>query len=147
MIARMQVNSIWFCILGLVHPIHALVGLYISRQIPKFDQLTEKVNIKTSEQLQFRSTIRNLPLAYKSVFWDIYEPLQTPLKVYTISSLVCLILDCLGALVFLIFCAKREWAQAGVYFCQLLIVSIYFYLDVMLFINGAKLFLRLPQQF
>lgn len=57
---------------------------------------------------------------------------------------MCLVIDCLASLVFLIFCAKREWARAGVFLFELLIVSVYFYLDVMVFLNGVKWFFKLP---
>ena len=59
-------------------------------------------------------------------------------------SIICTVIDCLAALIFLIFCGKNEWARAGVFFFQLLVVSIYFYLDVFLFLTGAKWVLRLP---
>ena len=34
MIARPQASSLWYMILGLIHPIRALIGLYIVRLFP-----------------------------------------------------------------------------------------------------------------
>ena len=35
MVARMQANSVWFLIIGIVHPARALIGIYISRSVPR----------------------------------------------------------------------------------------------------------------
>jgi hypothetical protein len=43
MVARTQANSIWFDILGLVHPIRALVGFYIYRMLPQTESLIKSV--------------------------------------------------------------------------------------------------------
>lgn len=34
MVSRSQVNSVWYHVLGLVHPVRAVIGFYLSRQIP-----------------------------------------------------------------------------------------------------------------
>lgn len=39
MVGRMQVNTIWYQVLGLIHPIRAFLGLYIARMIPTFSEL------------------------------------------------------------------------------------------------------------
>lgn len=78
------------------------------------------------------------------MLWTSYDPMQVPLKVYAISSFVCVLIDILAALIFLIFCGKNGWAEAHVYFFQLMIVTIYFYTDMFLFFTGTKWALRLP---
>jgi len=133
-------------VLGLVHPLRAIVGLYLSRSIPQFEELTREAEIRGPEQLEFKSTKKNLPEIYKHILWTSYEPMQLPLKVYAVGSLVCMVIDILAALVFLIFCGKMEWQRVSVFFFQLLIVTVYFYLDIYLFLTVAKWMLRLPNE-
>lgn len=39
LVARMQVNTIWYHVLGLIHPLRAFLGLYIARMIPTLSEL------------------------------------------------------------------------------------------------------------
>lgn len=56
-----------------------------------------------------------MTVSVKSLIVERYEPVELPLKVYSIASLVCLVVDLITTLVCLIITSKKEWAIAMVY--------------------------------
>jgi hypothetical protein len=78
-------------------------------------------------------------VSVKSQIIERYEPIEFPLKVYSVASLVCLVIDLITALVCLIIAAKKEWAVSMVYFTQLLVVTVYFYMDCAVLLTGVKM--------
>lgn len=54
MIARPQASSLWYVIVGLVHPIRALVGLYLVRLLPQSQDFFSKMQISGNKQLSYK---------------------------------------------------------------------------------------------
>lgn len=68
--------------------------------------------------------------------------MEFPLKIYSITSAVCLVVDCVATIVALAGCGRQE--VPGVYVMQLLIVTVYFYTDIFLFLYGLLFTVKLP---
>jgi hypothetical protein len=89
--------------------------------------------------------IKDFPQKVKATLLRHYESAEVLLKIYNLASIVCLVIDLLSALVFLVMAGKQENSLA--YLSQLFIVTLYFYADVFLIFYMIKLFLELPKDY
>lgn len=108
MIARPQAGSLWYMILSLIHPIRALIGLYVVRLLPQSQDFFSKMQISGNKQLSYKQTIDYLSKNSRMVILDYYHLLELPVKIYTLATLICVVLDVLAALIFLIFEGKKD---------------------------------------
>lgn len=56
-LGKIQVNTVWFQILGLLHVVRALLGLYIARNLPRFNDLTMQAQLKGDMQLGYEDCV------------------------------------------------------------------------------------------
>lgn len=93
--------------MGLQHPIRAILGLYIARQVPRDlrDLMDEK---DVGGQIQkkdwsYQAVTSKVPDLFKEGLLRFYSSFELELKVYSILTLTCYLVDLLANLVFLIF--------------------------------------------
>ena len=79
----------------------------------------------------------------KMIILDFYHYMELPAKIYTLVTLVCIALDLVAALIFLIFEGKKD-GRGVIFLAKHFIVILSFYLDVFLFAYGAHLVTRIP---
>lgn len=103
------------------------------------------MQISGNKQLNYKQTIDYLSKNSKMVILDFYHYIELPAKIYTLATLICLALDIVAALIFLIFEGKKD-GRGVIFLANHFIVIVSFYFDIFLFAYGAHLVTRLPSE-
>lgn len=127
-VGRPQVNSVWYHVLGLLHPVKAIFALIVSRRIPSPSTLIEATRLRTHNQLQYSQATSDLQLAVVKRLCELYTATELPLRIYSCLAAAAFALDCLASLIVMVFIGKGE--QQCVYLAQMLCVALLFYCDI-----------------
>ena len=95
-------HALWYLIMGLCHPIRSLIGRYIAHQIPPESLLLDETNIRDGAPQTYTKLKEVVPFLFKELIICTYKGLQKELVLYNLCTAVCVVVEGLALLIFLV---------------------------------------------
>lgn len=101
-------QQVWFVILHFGHPFKAVIAFLLCRLFPSTHEVIDQLEVEGKSQLKFADVQPTIIAQMKTIFSDSLALCEKELKIFSLVSLVNLVIDLISFLVVYIQLAKND---------------------------------------